>query len=146
MLNELGRDYLIFTFAASLGTLQVVAALNRLSGVMFFSNRAVSFIAGLAVALAAFIWFFNEPRNLPDTSGGINGNQQAGLFALGAGIAVVVTLMSTSVINIRLRIHGESQQTGFDALRNATFISALLPILRRLWGTLLPLFNKQTLR
>ncbi|HIM49992.1 MAG TPA: hypothetical protein EYM32_14095, partial [Dehalococcoidia bacterium] len=72
-------DYLVLVFSASCGVFQMAAACNGLHGLLFFKGRRTAFIFGLALWVAAFAWFFlSEPRNQPDTTLGLTGNQQFG--------------------------------------------------------------------
>ena len=126
-------DYLLFTFLAALGVLQLVAALNRLDGLLFIRPRGLAGAVGVLLVIGAFTWFFGtEPRNLPDTAGGLDGNQQTGLFAAGAGAALVLTLLLSSVLNFR-RSRGSSETPGLDNLCHTTYIQALAHALGS-WG------------
>lgn len=90
-------------------------------------------MAGLALVTGSFVWFFTSgPRNISDTAGGLNGNQQSGYFALGAGLAVAATMALSSLLNLRLgqRTNGE---LGLDALRHTTYFQALTGDVRRWW-------------
>ena len=132
-------DYFVFVFVAALGVLQAVAAYSDLRGLLLIRSRPLAFFLGLAAASLAFIWFFaSEPRNLPDTQGGLDGNQSAGLFAVAAGSALLLTLLFPSVVNRSLGTRGQPLDPGLDALRETTFLKALsLRTLReqfkRLW-------------
>lgn len=130
---NLAPDYLLFVFVSALGAIQVAAAYSGLQGLLFLRNRKAAAMAGMALVVGSFVWFFTSgPRDIPDTAGGLNGNQQAAYFALGAGLAVAVTLALSSLLNFSLgqRTNGER---GLDALRNITYIRALTGDIRRWW-------------
>ena len=130
MLGGFVLDYLLFVFIAALGVLQMVAAYSALRGLLFVRVRSLAFVLGLLITVAAFIWFFlSEPRNIGDTEGGLDGNQMSAFFALGAGLALVLTLLVSSIINRSMGSDGGSagQQldTGLNALRQTTYLKAL---------------------
>ncbi len=128
-------DYFLFVFVASLGVLQLAAAHGRLYGLLLF-NRLVSSVLGLALALSAFTWFFaSESRNLPDTAGGLDGNQQAMLFCAGALAALLTTLVLSSLRHWSLVGDGEPA-SGLEALRHTNYLRALVKGLNGHWKRL----------
>ena len=127
-------DFLIFVFIASFGVLQVVFARSSLRGLLLFKSRQIAFMLGLLLITAAFLWFFlSEPRNLSDTQGGLDGNQAAGLFSVGAGLALVLTLGLTSLRNRSMGDGGHRMLPGLEALKETTYFKALFATLRVLW-------------
>ena len=132
-------DYFVFVLVASLGVLQAIAAYSGLRGLLLISSGPLAFLLGLGTASLAFIWFFaSEPRNLPDTQGGLDGNQSAGLFAVAAGLALLLTLLVSSLSNRTLGERGQPVDPGLDALRQTTYLKAIslkaLPgKLRKIW-------------
>ena len=134
MLGTFALDYFAFVFVAALGALQMASAYSALRGLLLIKRRPLAFLAGLVATGSAFLWFFlSEPRNLPDTQGGLDGNQATGLFALGSGLALVLTLVLSSLRNRSLGAHDECSCTGLDALRETTYLKALKGALRSLW-------------
>ncbi len=132
MLTDFGRDYFLLVFAASLGVLQLTAAYSRLYGLLLFS-RALSSLLGLAAVVLAFIWFFaSEPRNVPDTASGLDGNQQALLFSAGALAALVTTLVVSSLRHWSM-VGGDEHDRGLEALRRASYLRVLLKGLDGHW-------------
>lgn len=133
-------DFLILAFLISLGTLQMAAAYRSLRGLLFVRNRTAAFTLGLALTLAGFLWFYlAEPRNISDTEGGIDGNQSSALFAGGAGVAVLTTLLLSSLLNWSLgkserAQDGGSYRPGLDALERTNYIRAFKAAVRSLWG------------
>ena len=76
-------DYYVLVFIASCGVIQLAATYSHLKGILLIKNPRLNLLAGLFLAVGAFIWFFSsESRNLPDIAGGLDGNQQAGLFVI----------------------------------------------------------------
>lgn len=125
MLTSFGLDYFFLCLAASFGVLQFAAAYSRIYGLLVF-NRAFSAFLGLAVMTLAFTWFFaTEPRNIPDTGEGLDGNQQAILFSTAVATSLVITLFVSSLRHWSM-IHEGSIQNGIDALRSTTYFKALM--------------------
>ena len=134
MVGGFALDYFVFVFIAALGVLQMAAAYSALQGLLFIRFRPLAFLSGLLVTTLAFLWFFlSEPRNIPDTEGGLDGNEMAGLFALGAGSALVLSLLFSSVSNRSMIRSGQQPKTGLDALKETTYVRALLGTLKYLW-------------
>ena len=127
-------DYVLFIFLASLGVVQLAALRGRLKGLYFIRIPLLNLILGLGLLVGAFLWFFiSEPRNLPDTGGGLDGNQQA-MFSVAAAVgAVLFTLIVTSVLNAGFRKGEDGQEAGLQALRRISYFSALRRTMGKLW-------------
>lgn len=129
-------DYLILCFLSSLGVLQIAAAHSRLRGLLFFQSPFRSTALGLALVACGFTWFFAPgPRLLPDTAGGLNGNQQALLFSVSAGTAIFSTMLGSSLVNHR-RFTARVGAGGLEALRETTYLHAIQSKLKELWNYL----------
>ena len=125
MLTSFGLDYFLLCLAASFGVLQFAAAYSRLYGLLVF-NRSFSAFLGFAVMTLAFTWFFaTEPRNIPDTGEGLDGNQQAILFSTAAATSLVIILFVTSLRNWSIS-NEESARNGIEVLRSTTYFKALM--------------------
>ena len=134
MVGEFALDYFLLVFIAALGVLQVVAAYSDLRGLLFIRARLVAFLAGLLTAATSFLWFFlSEPRNISDKAGGLDGNQMAALFSVAAGSALVLTLLLSSIRNRSMRRVGQEYNSGLDALKETTYLIALVNTLRTRW-------------
>ncbi len=127
-------DYILFIFLASLGVVQLAALKNRLKGLCFIRIPVLNLALALALVAGSFLWFFiSEPRNLPDTGDGLDGNQQAMYSVVAAISAVLFSLAATSLINLGIHRGGDRQESGLQAMRRATYFSALRRTLSRLW-------------
>ena len=125
-------DYLILVFVSSCGVLQLIAAYNTRKGMMIIPVRSLSSLVGIILITSGLLWFFiSSPRNIADTSGGLNGNIQAILFIIGAGTALVLTLLITSIINHSLETPTKQEWTGLDILKTRTFYKATKDSIRR---------------
>ena len=75
-------DYFIMVFVASLGVMQTAASIGGLRGLLVFKNPLVARPLGIAIAIAAIVWFFMvAERNINDYEGGLDSNR--------AGVAVL---------------------------------------------------------
>ena len=128
-------EYALFVFVSAVGVLQFVFARNGIQGMLFIRRSpGASALLGVLLVAAAVVWFFvSGPRNLPDTSLGLDGNQQALWFALAAATAVGVTALLSSVINYRWAERDTEEAAGLDALEHTTFLQALGRRLLRVW-------------
>jgi hypothetical protein len=132
--SGLGLDYLFLVVLASAGVLQLAAAYGGLRGLLLHRNPTLSVLLGLLMIAAGFIWFFAPgPRHIPDTHGGLDGNQQAGIFAIGAASAILLTLILSSLTNHKRLRFGPTNRDGLDSLRDATYLRLVAQGIRRTW-------------
>ena len=133
MVVDLALEYFLFILGASIGVIQMASAYSSLRGLLLTKSKVLSFIVGFSMTVAAFAWFFgSESRNIADNAGGLDGNQSAGLFALGMLSAIITTLILSSIINrsiVKLRFR---PGFGLDALKNTTYADAICDTLKRL--------------
>ena len=133
-MSTFATDYYLFVFAACLGVLQVAASLGGLKGLLIAKSPLLARLSGLAVAVAAFVWFFaSADRNLNDYQGGLDANVQARFFFFGSLSAVVTTLIVSSLVNLRMRVDGIEPGEGLGALERTSYVGALALSLRYWW-------------
>ena len=131
-------DYFIMVFVASLGIMQTAASIGGLRGLLLFKHPMIARPLGIAVAIAAIVWFFAvAERNINDYEGGLDSNQQGLLFFLAVAASGILTCALTSLCNRRMTDrhscesrNPESKQpcapiAGLGALKNATWLQAL---------------------
>ena len=141
MLTAFGLDYFLLVFFSAVGVLQIVGAYRRRSGLLFF-KRATSYILGIGMLLVSFSWFFgSQPRNIPDTSMGLDGNQQAILFCLGTIAALIATLTISSLLNWSV-LKEKEQIVGLDALNRNTYARVMLKGMKSRWEHYIKLMKK----
>ena len=132
-------DYFLLVFVASLGVLQMAASLAHLKGLLIFKPPLVSRALGLLLFVGAFVMFFSTgTRNINDYEGGLDAPTQGLFFFLGAFAGLGVTLMLSSLVNLRMNGGRPSPEAGLDALRETNYISALrlsLGYWSRAWRT-----------
>ena len=121
---EFALDYFVLVFLSALGVLLFVTAYYRFHGLMLFS-RHISMALGALLISGALIWFFaSEYRNLSDTEGGLNGNGQTLLFAVGAALAIIFLLLVSSLRNRSMK--GKPNANGLDMLRHSNYWRLIL--------------------
>ena len=127
-------DYLILVFIASLGVIQLAGLKNDLKGLYLLKYPKLNLILGLVLFVSPFVWFFlTEFRNVSDTDGGLNGNQQAFLFVFGSLGAVIFTLFITSLFGIRKKWEEPLTISGLETLRQFNYLHVIRWTLGRLW-------------
>ena len=130
MMFTFAVDYFIMVFVASLGVMQTAASIGGLRGLLVFKNPLVARPLGIAIAIAAIVWFFMvAERNINDYEGGLDSNQQGLLFFLAVAASGVFTCVFTSPLNARMRRrmgNGErAPDAGLGALRHSNWFQAL---------------------
>ena len=127
-------DYFLLVFLAGSGVFQLAAALGGFRGLLYFRNRRRSIALGVVLVITAFAWFFlSEPRNVPDSAHGMNGNEQFGYFFVGIGTALGFTLIATSLRNWYWRGHQSPVPRGLDALRESNYFRTLPDSWKQIW-------------
>ncbi len=119
-------DYFILVFLASTGVFQMATSSGGFCGLLFLKHRSQSLCLGLVLLAGAFAWFFlSEPRNVPDSALGMNGNEQFGYFFAGSGAGLTFTLIVSSLRNWSLGAGKPASPPGLDALRESSYLRAL---------------------
>ncbi len=132
-MSDFALDYLAFVFASAVGVMMAATARAGLDGLLI-AGRRLSYLAGLALIAGSAWWFFaSQPRNVPDSGQGLDGNEQAVLFVLGAGAALALMLIVSSLRNWSMETEA-SEVYGLDALRSGSYLRTLYRSLRRHWG------------
>ena len=133
-MEDLGRDYVILVFLSSIGVIQIAVAHAGLTKLLFLKRPPYAYALGLTLVIAGFVWFFwGGPRHVPDTAGGLDGNDQGARFALSALASVFFTVLATSALHRRARSHQTPTLDGLEELRDHTYLEALPTGLRSLW-------------
>ena len=130
MMFSFAADYFIMVFVASLGVMQTAASIGGLRGLLVFKNPLVARPLGIAIAIAAIVWFFMvAERNINDYEGGLDSNQQGLLFFLAVAASGVLTFILTSPLNARMRRrmgNGErAPDAGLGSMRHSNWFQAL---------------------
>ena len=124
-------DYFLLIFLSTCGVLQLVSLWNGLIFLSFANRLIVNLPLSVVMIIGPFIWFFvSENRNVPDTSTGLDGNQQAMLFIAGSLAGLIFTLLITSLRGTNPCNKCEHSPRGLDTLRKTTYLRALVLTLR----------------
>tara|TARA_B100000745_G_scaffold277953_1_gene208669 strand:- start:44 stop:484 length:441 start_codon:yes stop_codon:yes gene_type:complete len=127
-------DYYLCILIAAIGVLQIAFSIGKIRGLLIFKSPVIARGGGLALAVAAFIWFFSTgTRNINDYEGGLDANTQALFFFFGAFSAVVVTFVVASIVNYRMAGPTASRDAGLDAVRDTNYAKALARSLSYWW-------------
>ena len=123
-------DYFIMVFVANLGVMQAAASIGGLRGLLLLKNPVIARPLGIAIAIAAIVWFYAvAERNINDYEGGLDSNQQGLLFFLAVVASGVLTCAVSSLWNRRLRVaHADANQppgAGLGALKIESWWHAL---------------------
>ena len=144
-MTDFAWDYVKLAFLGGLGVIQIASAYSGFRGLFFFPTRTLAAVAGVAMTVTAFLWFFmTGPRNLPDTTFGLDGNEQARFFAIGGAAAVVFSLLFSSVRNATLGTAEDAERPGFEALKHTTFVRAFAAAVRKSWKLYSSRFGEPT--
>ena len=132
-------DYYILVFVATIGVIQVAASFGGLNGLLFIKSSLVTRVLGIALAAAAFIWFFSTgDRNINDYEGGLDAPTQSLFFFFGSSTGFVFTFVVSTLVNARMNGGESSPEEGLDALRDTNYVRALAQSIsywRREWRT-----------
>lgn len=119
-------DYFLLVFIASLGVVQVGASMGQLKGLLVFKSPIIARTLGLGLVVGAFVLFFSTgTRNINDYEGGLNAPTQGLFFFLGSSAGVILTLLSTSILNRRMNGARPPSEPGLDALKDTNYLLAL---------------------
>lgn len=132
-MSDFALDYLAFVFTSAVGVIMAATARSGLDGLLI-TGRRLSYLVSLTLIAGSTWWFFaSQPRNVPDTGPGLDGNEQAVLFVLGAVAAMALILIVSSLRNWFMEAEAPGEN-GLDALRSSGYLRALYRNLRRRRG------------
>lgn len=121
----LDAAYLILTFLLCMGAIQVTAAQSRMRGLLIIPHTAAAYSLGIAVAVAALVWFgASGYATTPGDIGGVEGAEQFIFFLGSAGASSLVTAIVASVTQRHSPMVGKPA-SGLEGLRQATLFQLL---------------------
>ncbi len=126
----LGLQYLLFIFLAGCGVLQLAARWNKLAGLSFFRSKFATHTFAVLTIGGGYAWFFfSGNRNTP----GLEGAQQFSDFLPGVALALVFTLVLSSLIHRKdiPRPTPPQSDPGLDALKKMNYFAALRQSFRK---------------
>jgi hypothetical protein len=131
-------EYFLFVFIASVGVLQLAASYSQLQGLLFFQNKILSYLFALLAIGGSFEWFFGYNNRIDTVMRrvGLEGAQQFLYFNMAAFLALVLTLIISSVLHAyRHRAQREQKEypEGLGALRETSYFESLKHSLRSIF-------------
>ena len=123
-------EYLAFVFVASVGVLQLVAAWAQLKGMIFLKRPALAYLLSILLIGGSFYWFLQRDNRIDTVmrQTGLEGSQQFFGFCIGAFLAIVFTMIVSSLISAirhKAQINNNAPSQGLDALRYKSYLEAL---------------------
>ena len=119
-------DYFILVTVTSAGTIQFAAASAGLRGLLFLRTKARAQALGIVLIVVGLGLFFGtEDRNINDYEGGLDANIQSLLFFLGTVAGFGLTVVISSLLNIRMTRGDAQPEEGLDALRHTNFVTVV---------------------
>jgi purine-cytosine permease-like protein len=112
-----------------MSAIQIASSYSGINGIVFFQRRACNYIVSAIVALPcmAVLITWNWHKDV----GVIEGAEQFYLFMAGILSAIILTLLTSSLVNHRrFKNKPTDQENGFEALKNNTFYQAIIVRLR----------------
>jgi hypothetical protein len=120
-------DYFLLIVAGFFGLLQIVAARNGLFGLRLFSDKKKGYVAGAAITIGAFAWFFSSGnRNIEGHITGVQGAQQFVLFLAGTTVSIFLTAIIVSARHLKSKSNNQNQEPGLEQIRNTTYLKAFV--------------------
>lgn len=123
-------EYFLWVFVSVIGVLQLAATFARLKGVLFFENRAITFIFSFLAIGLSFGFFFGWDNRLDTTMRrvGLEGSGQLCYLFLGTLAGGVFTLIVSSLLKAyqwRERSTERKSGQGVDALKEMSYFEAI---------------------
>jgi hypothetical protein len=111
-------NYCLLVFLSVLGVLQLAAAYNNFRSLFFFPSRG--YTVGFAVLIIGFALFSFFNWNEFNTHV-VEGGQQTGSFIFSTGVAILFTLVVSSILNYKRVGTDRAEDEGLEALRESTY-------------------------
>ena len=119
-------DYFLLVFVSGICTIQIACTFSGLTGLLFIRSVVATRLLGASIIVSAFIWFFSvAERNINDYEGGLDSNEQGLLFFLAILASGAFTLLSSSIVNLRMGKQETQPGTGLGALAESNYFRAV---------------------
>jgi len=128
---ELALEYYCLVVLLSVATIQLSSSYAGLRGITFIQNPKANCILALFIMLpclgAIATWNWRNPIGI------IEGGQQFYLFMLAIVSAIGLNIAISSIVNHwRFKNAGMPLENGFEALKNRTYLQAIIMRLRNI--------------
>lgn len=120
----LALEYCASVFVSIIGVFQLTATYNGLKGLSFFNNRILGYTFGTIAIILPYAAFFTW--NKRNATGVIEGAQQFYFFTIALAVALIFTILLSSLIKHKQLKSNIPEQNGLEALKEVTFIQAII--------------------
>jgi hypothetical protein len=129
--SNIDLNYFLLIFVALVGMLQIAVTYAGIKGLSFFKHKILGYIFGVLLVGGAYWWFFSGV-DLQRRYLALEGKQQFGIAVGGAFLAIVFTFLLSSLINRRAFHSSSESKTGFEELKEKTFIEAIISTVKNI--------------
>jgi len=116
-------DYFLCCFIACVGVLQIATISSKLTYLSLFGKAVSRYLFGYGLLVSsATLFFLSGERNIDDSSGGLDANEQAVLFVVSAFCSFLVT---GTICSLRVKAHRENrihEKISLSTLKSNTLI------------------------
>ena len=123
MTYSFGLDYFLCCFIACIGVLQIATNSSKLTHLRLFSKAIPVYFFGYGLLIfSATLFFLSRERNIDDSSGGLDGNEQAILFVVSAFCSFLFT---ATICSFKSKAHQKNnihEKISLNSLKSDTLI------------------------
>jgi hypothetical protein len=121
-------QYLLLILGGCLGVYQLAAAVGGFKGLSFFRNPNFTFVVGFVILGVTYVLFFSfgDLEMNANDAAVVEGHEQLLLFFSGAFLALVATLLISSLVNFR-GVNSDDEPVigeGIEDLKGRTVLQA----------------------
>ena len=127
MTNSFGLDYFLCSFIACVGVLQIATNSSKLTYLRLFGKAILGYFFGYSLLIfSAMLFFLSVERNIDDSSGGLDGNEQAILFVVSAFGSFLFTAIICSFRSKPRQKNNIPEKISLSSLKSDTLIGVYL--------------------
>lgn len=123
MTYSFALDYFLCCFIACVGVLQIATISSELTNLRFFAKSVYGYFFGFSLLVcSAMLFFLSDERNIDDSSGGLDANEQAILFFVSAFCSFLFT---SAICSFRSKARQENniyEKVSLNSLKSDTLI------------------------
>tara|TARA_B100001013_G_scaffold342600_1_gene268818 strand:+ start:1134 stop:1562 length:429 start_codon:yes stop_codon:yes gene_type:complete len=125
--NSFGLDYFLCSFIACVGVLQIATNSSKLTYLRLFGKAILGYFFGYSLLIfSAMLFFLSVERNIDDSSGGLDGNEQAILFVVSAFGSFLFTAIICSFRSKPRQENNIPEKISLSSLKSDTLIGVYL--------------------
>ena len=127
MTTSFGLDYFLCSFIACVGVLQIATNSSKLTYLRLFGKAILGYFFGYSLLIfSAMLFFLSVERNIDDSSGGLDGNEQAILFVVSAFGSFLFTAIICSFRSKPRQENNIPEKISLSSLKSDTLIGVYL--------------------